>query len=61
MNDQSVLGSARMGTAGGFITALLVNINAADIIKTAVMAATGAIVSFLVSLMLKYCINRWRK
>ncbi len=61
MSDQSVIGSAKMGTIGGFITALFVNINPADLLNTAVMAATGAIVSFFVSILLKYCINRWRK
>ncbi|HMI77186.1 MAG TPA: hypothetical protein VK484_00250 [Ferruginibacter sp.] len=61
MNDQSVIGSAKMGTAGGIITILLVNINAADIIKTAVMAGIGAAVSFFISMLLKYWLGRWRK
>ncbi len=61
MNDQSLIGSAKMGTAGGIITILLINISAADLIKTAVLAGIGAVVSFFISMLLKYWLNRWRK
>ena len=61
MNDQSVIGSAKMGIAGGIITILLINISAADLIKTAVLAGIGAVVSFFISMLLKYWLTRWRK
>ena len=61
MNDQPVIGSAKMGTAGGIITILLINISAADLIKTAVLAGIGAVVSFFISMLLKYWLSRWRK
>lgn len=61
MNTQSVIGSVKMGTTGGILTAILVNISAADIVKTAVMAAVGAVVSFSVSMILKYWFTRWRR
>lgn len=61
MNDQSIIGSAKAGTAGGIITILLVNITGPDIIKTAIMACIGAIVSFFISMLLKYIISRFRK
>lgn len=61
MNDQTWLGSAKIGTLGGFITTLLFSIPASDMIKTAVTAAIGAAVSFFMSVLLKYCISRWRK
>lgn len=61
MNDQPVIGSAKMGTAGGIITILLINISAADLIKTAVLAGIGAVVSFFISMLLKYWLTRWRK
>ena len=61
MNDQPVIGSAKMGTAGGILTIILMNINAADILKTAVLAAIGAVVSFFISILLKYWLTRWRK
>lgn len=61
MNEQTLSGSAKMGTAGGFITVLLMNITADDLIRTAVLAGTGAAVSFFISVLLKYCMSRWRK
>ncbi len=61
MNDQPLIGSAKMGTAGGIITILLVNITAADMVKTAVLAGIGAVVSFFISVLLKYWLSRWRK
>lgn len=61
MTDPNFTGHTKYGTAGGIITILLYNINTDDILKTIVLAATGAIVSFFISLMLKYCIRKWRK
>ena len=61
MNNEYLLGAARWSKAWGFLTVLLTSISGADIIKTAVMAAVGAIVSFTVSVLLKFCITRWRK
>jgi mannitol-specific phosphotransferase system IIBC component len=43
----------RATTAGGVLAILLANINSADILKTVVLAVTGAIVSFTVSLLIK--------
>jgi hypothetical protein len=61
MTEPFLNGPARSGTMGGFLTVLLVNIDAADIIKTTVTAATGAAVSFLVSILLKQWLSRRRK
>lgn len=61
MNEHSMIGHTRAGTVGGLFTVLLVNITAADIIKTIVMAAIGAMISFFVSLLLKYLVGRIRK
>lgn len=61
MDGPIFTGPARTGTIGGFILVLLVNIPAAELIKTAVMAATGAAVSFFVSVLLNHWLNRRRK
>lgn len=61
MTDPNFTGHTKYGTVGGIITILLYNINTGDILKTIVLAATGAFVSFFISLMLKYCIRKWRK
>lgn len=43
----------KTGTASGTCIILLANINSADLLKTAVLAAVGAVVSFLVSYLFK--------
>lgn len=61
MTDQQYSDHATNGTFGGIITVLLVNINAGDIVKTAVLAAVGTIISLMVSLACKYWLRKWRK
>jgi mannitol-specific phosphotransferase system IIBC component len=53
--------STKAGTAGGTLLVLLLNINSGEIIKTAVLSATGAVVSFSVSLLLKKLLRRIRE
>lgn len=43
----------KTGTAGGTITILFANINADDLVKTAILAAVGAAVSLMVSFVLR--------
>ncbi len=54
MSDHS---SIRNGTVGGTLITILGNIAMGDLIRTAVLAAVGAAVSFSFSLLL----NRWIK
>ncbi|WP_276503186.1 hypothetical protein [Terrimonas pollutisoli] len=58
MNEHSY---TRTGTVGGTITILLANINSGDVIKTAVLAGVGAVVSFILSLLLKQLVKWWRR
>ena len=58
MNENSF---AKAGTAGGTIIVILMNITTGDIIKTAILAAVGAIVSFGVSYVLKWVIERRKR
>ena len=48
----------KTGTAGGTLTILFANINANDLVKTAVLAAVGATVSLIVSFVLKKVFGR---
>ena len=50
-----------MGTAGGTFLSVLPNLHSADILKTVILAAVGAIVSFVLSLVLKYLIRKHKK
>lgn len=61
MTEPYFTGHTRYGTAGGIITILIYNINTSDVIKTVVLAATGAFVSFFISMLLRYCIRKWQK
>ena len=49
--------SLRTGTAAGTLLSILPNLFSEDILKTIVLAALGATVSFVVSLLLKWIIK----
>jgi Na+-translocating ferredoxin:NAD+ oxidoreductase RnfA subunit len=61
MNEQSFNTTTKVGTVGGTLTIFLMNITTTDVMKTAVLSAIGAAVSFGVSLLLKMFIRKWRK
>lgn len=58
MNEHSY---TKTGTIGGTVTILLANINSGDIIKTAVLAGVGALVSFVLSLLMKELVKWWKR
>lgn len=47
----------KLGTIGGSLTTVLFNLHSADIMKTLILATVGAIVSFFVSLFLRWLTN----
>jgi mannitol-specific phosphotransferase system IIBC component len=53
--------SMKAGTAGGTLLTIIVNIKSTDLLKTAILAAVGAVVSFGVTLLLKFLIKRFKK
>ena len=61
MNESSVSGSRRAGAAGGTLLSLLASLHCGDLVKTAVLAAVGAIVSFCVSYLLKRLVKHLRR
>jgi hypothetical protein len=50
--------SVKQGTACGTLLSILPNLRSEDVLKTVVLAAVGAIASFLVTLMLKKLTRR---
>ena len=52
---------AKAGTAGGTLLTIFANIQSGDILKTAVLAAVGAVVSFGSTMLLKTIIRYFRK
>lgn len=53
--------TTKIGTAGGTLLSIFANINSADVFKTAILAAVGAIVSFTITIFLKAIIKRLKK
>jgi hypothetical protein len=50
-----------VGTAGGTFLSVLPNLHSEDVYKTIILASLGAIVSFLISLLLKILIRKHKK
>lgn len=57
MNEYSY---TKTGTIGGTLTIIIANITSGDILKTAVLAGIGAVVSFGVSLVMKKVVKWWK-
>ena len=53
--------STLTGTASGTILSVLPNLHSEDVLKTIILATLGAIVSFLISLLLKILIRKHKK
>jgi hypothetical protein len=49
------------GTAGGTLLTIFANIHSEDIVKTAVLACIGAVVSFTISIALKWISRRLQR
>jgi hypothetical protein len=61
MEESVYAGHARRGTVGGMLLIFLTNITSGDLVRTVVLAATGAAVSFMVSFVMKWVMERWRR
>lgn len=61
MADSLFTGHTKYGTAGGIITIIFVNLNSGDVLKTIILTSIGAIVSFSISLFMKYCLKKWHR
>ena len=50
-----------MGTASGTFLSIVPNLHSGDVLKTVILASVGAIVSFSISLVLKFFIKKHKK
>jgi hypothetical protein len=50
-----------IGTAGGTFLSVVPNLHSEDILKTVLLASIGAIVSFVLSMALKFFIKKHKK
>ena len=53
--------TTKTGTAGGTLLSIFANISSGDLLKTAILAAIGAAVSFVVTVVLKLLVKRIKK
>lgn len=53
--------TTKTGTASGTLLTIFANITKEDLIKTAILAAVGALVSFSITLVLKFVIKHFKK
>ena len=49
-----------LGTVSGTVLTVVVNVGSSDIVKTVILAGLGAVVSFCVSLLLKWLVNKFK-
>lgn len=61
MSDQTFSTGTKMGTAAGTLAIIFANITTGDLLKTVVLAALGAVVSFCVSLLMKLLVRWWKR
>lgn len=61
MDNQYFDNTTKAGTAGGTLLTIFANISSEDVLKTIILAAIGAMVSFSVTIFLKFLIKRIRK
>ncbi|RXK59218.1 hypothetical protein ESA94_13840 [Lacibacter luteus] len=53
--------TTKAGTAAGTLLSIFANIHSEDLVKTGVLAAVGAVVSFGVTMFLKLLVKRMKK
>ncbi len=54
-------GNAKAGTLGGTLLVVILNITPAALFDTAILAAVGAVISFTISVLLKYLLRRFTR
>ena len=60
-HNYQVAGSTKAGTIGGTLLILFINLHTEEVLKTAILAAIGAVVSFIISMVLKLLIEKIRR
>jgi mannitol-specific phosphotransferase system IIBC component len=61
MTDHSAHLGTKAGTIGGTLLTIIMNIDAADLLRTAMLATVGAVVSFTISLFLKWFVKAMKR
>jgi hypothetical protein len=59
--DSHVNGDTKAGTVGGTLLVVILHADIHELANTALMAAVGATVSFMMSVLLKYITGKFRR
>lgn len=60
-NHTNIESGTILGTVSGTVLTVLMNIGSSDVIKTVILAALGAVVSFSVSVLLKWLVKKFKR
>ena len=61
MAEQYMATGTKAGTIGGTLLTVAINIDVSDILQTVILASIGAIVSFSISVLLKWLVRTTRR
>ena len=61
MDNQALNPATKAGIAGGTLTTFIASITTADLLRTIVLTIVGAVVSYVVSLFLKWLFSRFHR
>ncbi len=61
MADQNGHFGTIAGTIGGTLTSFIASVDMGDLVRTSILAVVGAVVSFTVSVLLKWLVRSRRK
>jgi putative Ca2+/H+ antiporter (TMEM165/GDT1 family) len=59
--ENNIVSGTTLGTVSGTALTVVVNIGSSDLIKTGVLAAFGAVVSFCMSVLLKWLTRKLKR
>lgn len=57
MTDQHIASGTKAGIIGGTLLNIAMSIDSSDLVRTAILATIGAVVSFTISILLKWMVR----
>ncbi|WP_420577506.1 hypothetical protein [Ekhidna sp.] len=61
MSDHQIASGTKAGTVGGTLLSVAINLDSSDILRTIILATVGAIVSFSISVLLKWMVKAFKR
>ncbi|WP_370089416.1 hypothetical protein [Ekhidna sp.] len=61
MSDHQIASGTKAGTVGGTLLSVAINLDSSDILRTIILATVGAVVSFSISVLLKWMVKAFKR